>query len=154
MSNLRLLSRGPAQRAATEFKNTINGVAADVREMSATLDELGARENKSSEPAPGAEVGSAALAPPHQQNALSAPASQGSAAQQSPPTVASLALPQIPDLRPQLEAVRDALIRNQQTTLSLLQSIRMLLDAHAAELSELKQQIRGQQTVMSNQRRF
>lgn len=69
----------------------------------------------------------------------------------SPPP---LTLPPVPDLRPQLEAVRDALVRNQQLTMDTLRSMKLVLDAHATELSELKQQIRGQQSVVSNLRRF
>ena len=154
MNALHHLSRGLAQRAASEIRNTINGVASEVHEMSAALDELAARENKSLEPGPGAEVESGAASPPHQQNAPPAAASREAAVQQPSPAVASVPLPQIPDLRPQLEAVRDALLRNQQTTVDTLRAMRLLLDAYGSQLAELREQIKGQQNAMGNMRRW
>jgi hypothetical protein len=154
MNTLHHLSRGPAQRAATEFKNTLSGMVAEVHEMGAAVDELAARENKSPGPAPGAEAESAAASPPHQENALPAVSSEGSAVQRAAPTVASVALPQIPDPRPQLEAVRDALIRNQHLTMDTLRSMKLLLDAQAGQLVALREQFQRQASCMSDLRRF
>jgi hypothetical protein len=63
-------------------------------------------------------------------------------------------LPPVPDLRPQLEAFVNTVVRNQQLMIGLLQSSQQVLNAHATQISELKKQIAWQQNVMSNQRRF
>ena len=138
------------------MRTAINTVAADVHEMNHSLDELRAQAKASEEPASPSVAGSVTPSP----NGSGAPEvgereKPGGLAAVHPPSVAPpAALPPIPDLRPQLEAFMNTVIRNQQATISLLRDALLLVDSQTRELSDLKQQMRGQQNVMSNMRRF
>jgi len=157
MINHRFFRPGPAQRAAAEIRNTINGVAADVREMSGAIQELRADAKAPMPPAqpehvPGTESNSDA---PVQSQEIPRPALTDSpppaGVRERPPP---LTLPPVPDVRPQLEAFVNAAVRNQQTAIALLHDIRRLLDAQAMELAQLRQQVHLQQNVTSNLRRY
>jgi pyruvate/2-oxoglutarate dehydrogenase complex dihydrolipoamide acyltransferase (E2) component len=169
MNSIRQLLSPPAQRAATEMRTALNGVAADVREMSTAVDELSAREKMTAESAlpmakPAAEETPRSefkpVTPPANGNAATEIQETGRRSDVATPTPdarvmpPALTLPQVPDIRPQLEAVRDALVRNQQTTVDTVRAMRLLLDAYGSQLAELREQIKWQQNVVSNMRRF
>lgn len=66
----------------------------------------------------------------------------------------SVALPAIPDLRPQLAVFVQTVVHNQEMTIQLLRDIQQLIATHAAELRALREQLGQQQSMMCNLRRF
>jgi hypothetical protein len=171
MNNLRLLSPGPAQRAANEIRNTINSVADEVREMNGAIQELRADAKAPAESPPQAEGKPPTPLPdansrdqrsetpatqlptatkPSTGAVVGPPLTPGPQAPSPPP----LALPPVPDFRPQLGALVQATLRNHQMMMSVLRDLRLLFDAHTREIAELREQIVRQQNAMSNMRSF